>query len=152
MPIHVEVVSQEQKLFEETRADMVIVPGVEGMLGILPNHTPLITTMGYGELIVRKGAAEEHFAIYGGVVEVRPDKVVVLADAADFADTISIREAEEARERALKTLREGPPPEDQAFIAAELKRAELAINISRKAQSRGGRVGIRVITEDGNKE
>jgi F-type H+-transporting ATPase subunit epsilon len=152
MPIHVEVVSQEQKLFEEPNADMVIIPGSEGVLGILPNHTPLITTMKYGELIIRKGLAEEIFAIYGGVVEVRPDKIVVLADAADFADSISIREAEEARERALKTLREGPPPEDQAFIAAELKRAELAINISRKAQSRGGRVGIRVVKQDEGRE
>ena len=148
MPIHVEVVSQERKLFEEPAADMVIIPGSEGVLGVLPHHTPLITTMNYGELIIRKGAAEEYFAIYGGVVEVRPDKVVVLADAADFADAINLREMEEARERIKKVMAEGVPPEDQEFVAHELKRAELAINLSRKTQSRAGQIRIRVVDSD----
>src|SRR5688572_10626905 len=152
MPIHVEVVSQEKLLFEEPAADIVIVPGSEGVMGILPNHTPLITTMAMGELIIRKGSAEEHFAIYGGVVEVRPDKVMVLADAADFADAISIREAEEARERVLRLLEQGVPPEEQAFIAQELRRAELAINISRKNQGGQGRVGIRVVQQEDQKK
>jgi F-type H+-transporting ATPase subunit epsilon len=145
--IHVEVVSQERPLFNEPEADMVVVPGSEGVMGILPNHSPLITTMNYGELIVRKGEAEETFIIYGGVVEVRPDKVVVLADAADFAAEISLREAEEARARVLQILEDGVPPEDEAFIAAELKRAELAVNIARKTESRAGSVGIRIVKE-----
>ncbi|NJL95651.1 MAG: ATP synthase F1 subunit epsilon [Anaerolineae bacterium] len=152
MPVHVEVVSQEEKLFEEKAADIVLVPGSEGMLGILPNHTPLITTMAYGELVIRKGAAEERFAIYGGVLEVRPDKVMVLADAADFADRINLQEAEEARARIQKLLAEGVPPDEEAFIAAELKRAELAINISRRTQSRAGSMGIRVVREPANEQ
>ena len=151
MPIHVEVVSQEKKLFEEPQADMVIVPGSEGVLGILPNHTPLITTMSYGELLVRKGAAEEAFAIYGGVVEIRPDKVVVLADAADFASELSLKEAEEARQRVLDLLKEGVPPEEEQFVAAQLKRAELAINVARKTQTRAGKLHIRVV-KDKDKE
>lgn len=148
MPIHVEIVSQERKLFEEKEADMVIVPGAEGILGILSNHTPLVSLLGLGELIVRKGGAEEAFAIYGGFVEIRPDKVVVLADAADFAGELSLREAEEARMRVLKLLEEGVPPEDQTFMAQELKRAELALSLARKHDGRGGRVGVRIVQQE----
>ena len=147
MPIQVEVVSQERKLFEEAEADIVLVPGSEGQLGILPNHSPLITTMSFGELIVRKGNREESFAIYGGVVEVRPDKVMVLADSAEFTDEISVREAEEARERILKLMQDGVPPDDEAFVAQQLKRAELAVNISRRNQGKSS-VGIRVMKDD----
>ena len=80
MPIHIELVTQEAKVFEEQNADIVIVPAVEGEMGVLPNHAPVLTTLSFGELVVRKGEAEERFAIFGGVVDVRPDKVVVLAD------------------------------------------------------------------------
>ena len=82
MPIHIELVTQERKIFEEPEADIVIVPAVEGEMGVLPNHAPVLTTLSFGELVVRKGDAEERFAIYGGVVDVRPDKIVVLADLA----------------------------------------------------------------------
>ena len=147
MPIQVDVVSQEKLLFRELEADMVLVPGIEGVMGILPHHTPLVSLMKNGELIVRKGEAEEIFVIYGGVVEVRPDKVVVLADAAQFAAELSIQEAEEARQRALDLIEEGVPPEDEAFIAQELRRAELAINIARKNQSSAGNIKIRIIKD-----
>lgn len=148
MPIHVEVVSQERKLFEEEQADSILVPGSEGQLGILPNHSPLITTMTFGELIVRKGDAEEVFAIYGGVVEVRPTKVVVLADAAEFAGEINEEEARAARERALNALQNlEEEREDYEVLAQQLRRAELSINVSRKNQNRSS-VGIRVIRED----
>ena len=97
MTIHVEVVTQERKVFEEPAADIVVLPGVEGEMGVLPRHAPLLTTMGFGELIVRKGQAEERFAIYGGVVDVRPDKVVVLADLAESSFTLDLGEIEAAR-------------------------------------------------------
>jgi len=83
MPIHVEIVTQERKVFEEHEADIVIVPGSEGEMGVLPHHAPVLTTMGYGELVVRKGNKEERFVIYGGVVDIRPDKVVALAYLAE---------------------------------------------------------------------
>ena len=83
MPIHVEIVTQEGKLFEEREADMVIVPATEGVMGVLPHHAPVLTTMGFGELLVKKGNAQESFVIYGGIVEVRPGRVTVLADTAE---------------------------------------------------------------------
>ena len=61
MPIHVELVTQERKVFDEPEADMVIIPATEGEMGILPHHAPVLTTMGFGELVVRKGPAEERF-------------------------------------------------------------------------------------------
>ncbi len=63
---------------------MVLVPGSEGEMGILPHHAPVLTTLAYGELVVRKGRAEESFVIFGGVVDIRPDRVIVLADLAEF--------------------------------------------------------------------
>jgi len=147
MPIQVDVVSQEKMLFSEPAADMVLVPGIEGIMGILPNHTPLISLLDSGEVVIRKGSAEEPFLVFGGVVEIRPNKVVILADAADFAHEINLKEAEEARARALKLLQEGPPPEDQTLIAADLRRAELAIDIAHRTKSRAGGVRIKVMKD-----
>ncbi len=145
MPLHVEVVTQQRKLLDEKDCTMVIVPASEGEMGVLPNHTPVLTTMHYGELRVKKGDAEESFIIYGGVVEVRPDKVVVLADEADLTAAVNIKAMEEARENARKVLEEGPPPEEHSLYLAELRRAELAIDVYRRTRSRAG--SIRIITE-----
>src|SRR5262249_18469071 len=109
MPIHVEVVTQEKKLFEEPEADMVVIPGSEGEMGILPHHAPVLTTLSFGELIVRKAKAEERFVIYGGVVDIRPDKVVVLADMAESSFELDEQRIEAARQRAQKLLAEGVP-------------------------------------------
>lgn len=148
MPFKVEVVTQERKLFEDNAVDMVLVPGSDGELGILPRHTPLLTTMKLGELRIRKGRAEESFVIYGGVVEVRPDRVTVLADSADFTSDINLDEALEARERAQQMLREGVPEDERQAYLASLRRAELAINIARKTKSRAGSVRIVSKTDD----
>jgi F-type H+-transporting ATPase subunit epsilon len=136
MPIHVEIVTQEKKVFEEREADMVIIPAVDGVMGVLPHHAPVLTTMGYGELTVRKGNAEETFAIYGGVVDVRPDKIVVLADLAESAFDIDIEAVEAARARAEKMMSEGVPEEQNREATLALRRAELALRLQRKVQSR----------------
>ncbi len=136
MPIHVEVVSQERLVFEETEADMVLVPAAEGQMGVLPRHAPVLTTLGFGELIVRKGSAEEYFAIYGGVVDVRPGKVVVLADLAQSTYDLDMAAAEAARERAQQMLAEGVLEEENRQAALELRRANLELQISRKLSQR----------------
>lgn len=134
MTIHVELVSQEGKVFEERAADMVLVPASEGMMGVLPRHAPVLTTLGFGELVVRKGNAEERFAIYGGVVDVRPGKVVLLADMAASAYTLDVQAAEEARERARKMLAEGLPEDKRREAALQLRRAELSLAVGRKVK------------------
>ena len=148
MPIHVEVVTQERKVFEEPEADIVVVPGAEGEMGVLPHHAPVLTTLGFGELVVRKGQAEERFAIYGGVVDVRPDKVVVLADLAESSFALELQEIEEARERARAILESGVPEAENREAALALRRAELGLRIHRKIQTRGPVIRI-VEVEDG---
>lgn len=146
MPIHVELVTQERKVFEETEADMVIVPALEGEMGVLPNHSPVLTTLTFGELVVRKGNAEERFAIYGGVVDVRPDKVVVLADTAESSFALQLEQAQAARDRAAKIVAEGGTAEDNRDAQLALRRANLAIKISQKV--RGGGSMLRILDED----
>lgn len=146
MPIHIELVTQEQKIFDEPNADIIIIPAVEGEMGVLPNHAPVLTTLGYGELVVRKGEAEERFAIYGGVVDVRPDKVVVLADLAESSFALDMERAQEARERARRILEEGSPGSENRLAELELRKANLAIRLSQKVRSRGS--GLRIIEDD----
>ncbi len=146
MPIAVEVVTQEKKIFIEPEADMVIVPAAEGEMGVLPHHAPVLTTLGFGELIVRKGRAEERFAIYGGVVDIRPDKIVVLADTAASSFALDEAEAEAARERARQQLATAQSETELQSATAELRRAELTIRVNRKVRTSGP--SIRILAED----
>jgi F-type H+-transporting ATPase subunit epsilon len=146
MPIHVEIVSQEKKVFEETAADIVLIPGAEGVMGVLPNHAPVLTQLGFGELVVRKGNAEEIFAIYGGVVEIRPDKIVVLADMVESAFALNSEAAEQARANAEKRLAEGVPPDQRREATLSLRRANLELRLSRKLKQRSQ--VLRIISED----
>lgn len=145
MPIHVEVITQEKKIFDEPEADSVSVPAEEGQMGVLPGHAPVLTTMSFGELVVRKGNAEEHFAIYGGVVDVRPDKVVVLADMADTAADIDVDALEKARERARRLVEEGVADDRNRDAVLALRRAELALKVKNSIRDRNM---IRILDED----
>lgn len=133
--LHLEIVTQERRLYSND-VDMVVAPGSEGELGILPHHAPLLTTLKAGELRVKKGGAEEHFSIGGGFMEVQPDHVIVLADAAEHADEIDIARAEEARRRAEQMLKERPAGADIQEALAALRRAQIRVAV---AQKRGGR-------------
>ncbi|MYD11826.1 MAG: ATP synthase F1 subunit epsilon [Chloroflexi bacterium] len=146
MPLHIELVTQEKKVFEEADADIVIVPAVEGEMGVLPNHAPVLTTLTFGELVVRKGAAEERFAVYGGVVDVRPDKVVVLADLAESSYALDLEMAQAARDRARQLLDDGLPGADNREAELALRRANLAVRISQKIRSRGSM--LRILDEE----
>lgn len=146
MTIHIEIVSQEEKVFEETEADMILIPAAEGQMGVLPRHAPVLTTLGFGELIVKKGNAEERFAIFGGVVDVRPGKVVVLAELAQSTFAIDTAAAEAARERAQKMLEEGVPAEQHREATLALRRANLELQISNKL--RQSAPVMRIIQDD----
>ena len=141
MPIQLEIVTPERLVYED-EVDSVNVPGIEGELGILPHHAPLVSTLGYGELRIRKGGAEESFAIVGGFLQVRPDKVVVMAETADLASEIDLERAQEARreaERALETgYHEGA---DLAAARAALQQALLRIRVAERRHREGRRHG-----------
>ncbi len=133
MPIRCEIVSQDRMVFEGD-VDIVVVPGVEGEMGILPNHAPLLSTLKYGILKVRRGSDEEIFTIAGGVMEVQPDIVTVLADAAENVAEIDVARAEAAQRRAEEYLRVGPPPDTDAYLKMEaaLKRSTLRLDAVRR--------------------
>lgn len=133
MPLQCDIVTQEKTVFSG-QVDAVNLPGSEGRMGILPNHTALLTTLGYGEVIVRTAGQEEYFAIGGGFAEVQPDKVVILADSAEHAEVIDIERAERARESAEKYMAEGVPedPERYAQIRASLQRAQIRIDVAHR--------------------
>ncbi len=139
MPIQLEIVTPERLAFSDT-VDGVVVPGSEGELGILPHHAPLLTTLGFGELRIRSGGQEEAFAIAGGFLQVRPDKVVVMAETADMASEIDIEKAIEARREAERALAEGfDEPADLARARASLQRALLRISVAERRRREGPR-------------
>ena len=130
MPIRLEVVTPEKIVLEDD-VDMVIAPASEGYVGILPHHVPLFTTLGPGEFKVKKGGVEEILAVFGGFMDVRSDRVVVLTDAAEHADEIDATQAQQARERAQQVLAAGPASAaDEQRARAELQRALVRLRVS----------------------
>jgi len=138
MPIRCEIVSQDRMVFEGD-VDIVVLPGRDGEMGILPNHAPLLTTLKYGILTVRTKNEDQVFTIAGGVAEIQPDIITVLADAAENVMEIDVSRAEAARKRAVEILAEGPPPDTDTYLAMEaaLRRSNLRLEAVKRY--RGGR-------------
>ncbi|MGW8144746.1 MAG: ATP synthase F1 subunit epsilon [Anaerolineales bacterium] len=138
MPIRCEIVSQDRIVWEGD-ADIVVIPGVAGEMGILPNHAPLLSTLKFGILKVRSKGQEEIFTVAGGVVEVQPDLITILADRAENVAEIDIARAQEARKRAEDLLKEGVPTDTDAYLRLEaaLRRSNLRLEAVRRF--RGGR-------------
>jgi F-type H+-transporting ATPase subunit epsilon len=130
--ISFELVTPERIVFSDDEVDMVIAPGADGQLGILPNHAPLLAALGIGELLIRKGAEEESFAVHGGFVEVLANKVIIMAPVAERAIEIDLARAEEARERAEGREREEPEGLDMARLQAALKRSRVRLKVARR--------------------
>jgi F-type H+-transporting ATPase subunit epsilon len=128
------VVSPEGELYSG-EVDMVLAPGIDGQLGILPNHAPLITQLATGELRVRVGEEEYYFAIHGGFMHVLPDAVTILADVAERAERIDIERAEAARQRALEMLSEAPP-EERRLTEVALRRSDVRLRVARRRRRR----------------
>jgi F-type H+-transporting ATPase subunit epsilon len=129
MPIHIEVITPERTVYEDD-VDMVIAPGSEGYLGILPHHAPLLTGLGRGEFRVRKGGVDEVLAVYGGFMDVRGDRVVVLTDDAEHAEEIDVQKAQEAREQAQRAIATGGlSAADEARARASLERALVRLRV-----------------------
>ena len=139
MTIQLEIVTPERLAYQD-EVDAVVLPGAEGELGVLPHHAPLVSTLGFGELRIRKGGAEESFAIVGGFVQVRPDKVVVMAETADLASEIDLEKAQEARREAEKALESGfQEGADLAAARAALQQALLRIRVAERRHHEGRR-------------
>jgi F-type H+-transporting ATPase subunit epsilon len=136
MPIKVEIVTPVRKLIS-TEVDMVTLPGVDGQMGILRGHTPLLSTLDVGEIVLHRGNEQEYIAVSGGVVEVRPDKVTILADSAERAGEIDEARARAARERAQTLLATNPPPQRRPELEMAVKRSSLRLKVAQRRRKSG---------------
>jgi len=140
MTIRCEIVSQDRMVFEGD-ADMVVAPGVEGELGILPNHAPLLANLKLGVVRVQHAGQEEVFTVTGGIIEVQPKIITVMAEASEHVAEIDVERARRARERAKQTLEKDPPPDTESYlkIQAALRRSRLRLDVVEKYRKRGRR-------------
>ncbi len=128
MPIRCEIVSQDRIVYQGD-ADIVVLPGGSGEMGVLPNHTPVLTVLQFGIIRVRNGGEDLYFTVSGGFAEVQPDQVTVLADAAENVAEIDTQRAQAARQRAEHVLKEGAgeDPDFYLKIQAALRRSNLRL-------------------------
>jgi F-type H+-transporting ATPase subunit epsilon len=139
----VEIVTAERQVYNETDVDMVVAPGSEGVLGILPRHAPLLTTLRPGSLRVKKAGAEQEMVVAGGFLQINNDRVLILADHAERADEIDAAAAEEARrqaEQALATAQRGGD-----HVQVEAARSALRVSLAQLRvvrRRRGGQGGV----------
>jgi F-type H+-transporting ATPase subunit epsilon len=140
MPIRCEIVSQDRQVYSGD-ADMVIVPGVMGEMGILPSHAPLLSTLKFGILRVRYQGAEQIFTVAGGVIEVQPDLITVMADAAENVQEIDISRAEAAKRRAEEYLKQGIPTDSDTYLRIEsaLRRSNLRLQAVKRYRGQRSR-------------
>ena len=119
-----------------------MLPGAAGEMGILPKHAPVLTTLKYGFIRVRKNGKEEVFAVAGGVAEVQPDIVTILADAAENVEEIDEARADAARQRAEEVLAKGVPADTDAYLAMEaaLRKSNLRLDAVRRYRKGGMRM------------
>ncbi len=140
MPLKVEIVTAEQLVYSEEDVDRLIVPGVEGELGVLTLHAPLLTMIQPGVLRIVKGDDELELAISGGFIEVRDNRITILADAAERAEEIDEERAEEARRSAQRRLEEREPGVDRAQLEAALAQALASLKVVKRRRRRRGSV------------
>lgn len=112
--------------------DMVTLPGQEGEMGILPQHAPLITLLGDGEIIARRGDQEDHLLVTGGCAEITPERVAVLTVFATSEDAIDEDKAKAARARAEARLKEKISPEEVALVQASLSHSLAQLKIKHR--------------------
>ncbi len=136
MPLSVHVVTAEREVYTEDGVDEVVAPGIQGELTVLPSHAPLLTMIKPGILRLVKGSDETDVAITGGFLEVKDDRVTILADAAERAEEIDTVRAEEARRRAERTLEERGDTEELVAAAASLQRSLLRLRAAEKRRRR----------------
>jgi F-type H+-transporting ATPase subunit epsilon len=141
VPLSLQIVTPERIVFEEDGVASVTLPGIEGELTVLPSHAPLMTELQPGALYFRKGGEETDVALSGGFLEVRDDKVVVLADSAERSDEIDAARAEEARNRAQAELATREGAMDIAAVMASLERAQARLRVVERRRRRGPSAG-----------
>ena len=137
--LRLEVISAERVVYEDD-VNIVVAPGQDGELGILPHHAPLITVLQAGELLIRKGSNETSLMVSGGFLEVMANKVTILADAAEDVDEIDEQRAQEAMRRAQDHIQNHPEDSDLKRALTSLRRAQVRLSlVKRRRVSRRAR-------------
>jgi len=127
-----EIVAPSRQVVRSERVDEVVAPGSEGEFGVLPGHTPFLTTLTVGMLSYREGSEWHHLAVEWGYAEVGPDRVIILAEGADRASEIDLSEARAAKERAEKMMAEKLEQHDHEKARVELMRAMIRIQVAER--------------------
>ena len=130
-----EIITAERQVYADD-VELVLAPGIEGELGILPNHAPLMTALQPGEILVRKDGEESYLAVSGGFLEVMGNRAVVLADACEHSDEIEEERAQEAVRRAQERLSTRDADLDLERALSAVRRAESRLRVSRRRRSR----------------
>lgn len=141
MAIKVDIVTPEKMLYSG-EVEMITLPGMNGQMGILHGHAPLLSTLDIGEIVLHRREGNDYLAVSGGVVEVRPDKVTILADVAEAGEEIDEERARVALERAERILAENPPPHQVPEIMASLRRSSLRLKVARRHSGRRATSGL----------
>ena len=136
--IRLEITTAERQVYADD-VNSVVAPGIEGELGILPQHAPLMTMLATGEMAVKKAKEEIFLAVTGGFLEIRPDKIIVLADACERCEEIDLDRAEDARRRAQERLKSITPGADHTRAEAALRRSLARIKVAQRMQKRKAR-------------
>jgi len=131
--LQLEIVTPEKQVVSDT-AEEVQIPGKNGYLGILPGHAPLITELAVGEIVYRKEGRPQYLSVAWGFAEVLPNKVTILAEAAECPEEIDVRRAQEAKERAEQHLKSQNPDTDFERALNALKRADVRLDVASKKQ------------------
>ena len=138
MPMILEIITAERQVFSD-EVDMVVAPGIDGQLGILPRHAPLMTMLKPGELTVRKAGEEDMYvAVSGGFMEVLGNRVSILADACERSDEIDEERAQQAVQRAQERLASRSEDMELERVMASLRRAQVRVDLVRRRRLRGG--------------
>ena len=134
--MRLEIITAERQVYGED-VDVLVAPGIEGELGILPNHAPLMTALQPGELVIRKDGEETYLAVTGGFLEVIGNKVTILADACERSDEIDEQRAQEAMELARERLDRQDVDIQLEQALGSMRRAQVRLNVARRRRARG---------------
>ena len=139
MPTHLQVIALDRVTYEDD-VDVVVLPGIDGQLGVLPRHAPIVTALQAGEILARKAGEEVSMVVSGGFAQVSPEAVVVLADAAEHAEEIDVERAQTARNRAQERMADRSPitEADTARAAAALARSLTRLKVAGRIARRRG--------------
>ena len=134
-PMHLEIITAERRVYSDD-VDLMVAPGMEGQLGILPHHAPLMSSLQPGELIIRKDGEETYLAVSGGFLEMLDNQVTVLADAAERSDEIDEERAQAAMQLATERMAGREADIELEQVAVAMRRAQIRLNVVRRSRAR----------------